>query len=159
MRSYLREVERLNIEERDLYRQVLDVFARPVTREASAANVRAPPAHCWGLFSERVPRATSPTGVTHGVVMGMHQSALAGWMQSTIWLGTRGDVMYVAVGETAILPDFPRGIAMRWETVRRTVWNEQKHTNEERELVYEISWIAEIGVWRRFLRSEQTLSR
>jgi hypothetical protein len=42
---------------------------------------------------------------------------------------------------------------MHWETQRRVVWNEQEHTREEHELVYEISWIEELGLWRSFLRS------
>ena len=65
--------------------------------------------------------------------------------------------MFAAVGQSA-LPDFPRGVNVRWETVRRSVWNQQKHAREEQELVYEISWIEEIGVWRRFLRSRQSVS-
>jgi hypothetical protein len=52
---------------------------------------------------------------------------------------------------------FPVGGDARWETENRTVWNEHEHTVEERELVYEISWIAELGVWRRFLRSQRKL--
>ncbi len=43
---------------------------------------------------------------------------------------------------------------MHWETQRRMVWNEREHTSEEREMVYEISWVAEIGLWRSFLRSQ-----
>ena len=50
---------------------------------------------------------------------------------------------------------FPAGVDARWETENRMVWNEQEHASEERELVYEISWIAELGVWRRFLRSQR----
>jgi hypothetical protein len=50
---------------------------------------------------------------------------------------------------------FPAGVDVRWETEIRTVWNEQEHASEERELVYEISWIVEIGVWRRFLRCQR----
>jgi hypothetical protein len=30
------------------------------------------------------------------------------------------------------------------------VWNERDRRNEERELVYEISWIPELNTWRRF---------
>jgi hypothetical protein len=52
-------------------------------------------------------------------------------------------------------PAFHLGVEARWETQTRTVWNEQEQASEERELVYEISWIAELGVWRRFLRSQQ----
>jgi hypothetical protein len=50
---------------------------------------------------------------------------------------------------------FPAGGDAHWETENRTVWNEREHTVEERELVYEISWVAELGVWRRFLRSQR----
>jgi hypothetical protein len=53
-----------------------------------------------------------------------------------------------------VLP-FPTGVDVHWETEQRVVWNEQQHVSEERELVFEISWIAELGVWRRFLRSQR----
>jgi len=35
------------------------------------------------------------------------------------------------------------------------VWNEREHISEERELVYEISWVEELGLWRSFLRSQR----
>lgn len=57
--------------------------------------------------------------------------------------------------ETLPLPVFPVGVETHWETERRVVWNEQQLRSEERELVYEVSWIAEFGVWRRFLRSQR----
>jgi hypothetical protein len=60
-------------------------------------------------------------------------------------------VSYVA----PLAPAFPAGVDARWETENRTVWNEQERASEERELIYEISWIAELGVWRRFLRSQR----
>ena len=50
---------------------------------------------------------------------------------------------------------FADGIETHWETVTHLVWNEQEHTNEEQELVYEVSWIAELATWRRFLRSQR----
>jgi hypothetical protein len=53
------------------------------------------------------------------------------------------------------VPVLPAGADVHWETEIRVVWNEKRHTSEERELVYEISWIAELGVWRRFLRSQR----
>jgi hypothetical protein len=56
------------------------------------------------------------------------------------------------------LPKFPVGIAARWETQSRKVWNERRRTSEEHELVYEISWIEELGAWRRFLRSQRKLT-
>jgi hypothetical protein len=71
---------------------------------------------------------------------------------------TRGEVMSAVGSHTAGSPEFPPGIDVRWETVRRVKWNEQRHASEECELVYEVSWNAEIGVWRRFLRSQQTVN-
>ena len=53
------------------------------------------------------------------------------------------------------VPVFPEGVDVHWETENRMVWNEQQNTREERELVYEVSWIRELGVWRRFLCSQQ----
>ena len=44
-----------------------------------------------------------------------------------------------------LLSVFPAGSDTRWETECRIVWNEREHTTEERELVYEISWIAQLG--------------
>jgi hypothetical protein len=63
-----------------------------------------------------------------------------------------------AMATSATFPSvqvFPVGSDDYWETQNRTVWNELQHASEERELVYEISWIAELGVWRRFLRSQR----
>ena len=56
------------------------------------------------------------------------------------------------------LPDFPGGVNVPWETQRRMVWNDREHTNEEREPVYEVSWIAELGLWRSFLRSQRKVN-
>lgn len=53
----------------------------------------------------------------------------------------------------------PAGDHAYWETENRMVWNEQQHTSEERELVYEISWILELSAWRRFLRSSKVSKR
>ncbi len=49
----------------------------------------------------------------------------------------------------------PAGDHAYWETENRMVWNEQQHIAEERELVYEISWIVELSAWRRFLASNR----
>ena len=57
--------------------------------------------------------------------------------------------------ETLPVPGFPDGVEVHWETQRRIVWNEREHTSEERELVYDISWIAERSLWRSFLRSQR----
>jgi hypothetical protein len=59
--------------------------------------------------------------------------------------------------EALLAISFPSGSDTHWETENRTMWNERERTNEERELVYEVSWISELGVWRRFLRSQRSL--
>ena len=63
--------------------------------------------------------------------------------------------MSAVASSSAILPilGFPAGVDVHWETQHRVVWNEQAHTREEYELVYEISWIKELALWRSFLRS------
>lgn len=50
---------------------------------------------------------------------------------------------------------FAAQLDMHWETERRVVWNAQERADEERELVYEVSWIPELAAWRRFLRSQR----
>jgi hypothetical protein len=65
--------------------------------------------------------------------------------------------MSVVASNSAALPvaTFPAGVDVHWETQRRIVWNVREHTSEERELVYEITWIPELGLRRRFLRSQR----
>jgi hypothetical protein len=53
-----------------------------------------------------------------------------------------------------ILP-VPAAVEARRQMENRMAWNDLEHTGEERELVYEISWIAELGIRRRFLRSQR----
>jgi len=50
-------------------------------------------------------------------------------------------------------PQGATGTDQRFETEKRTVWDEDTRTYQERVFVYEVSWIAELGAWRRFLRS------
>lgn len=54
---------------------------------------------------------------------------------------------------------FPVAVELYWEMESRFVWNEHERANEEREFVYEISWITELGAWRRFLRSQRKVQR
>jgi len=61
--------------------------------------------------------------------------------------------------EALPVPVLLTGTEARWETEKRMVWNERDHTSEECELVYEVSWIAEVGVWRRFLLSRRKVQR
>ena len=63
-------------------------------------------------------------------------------------------MMHTAGYRELIAPiEFPAGLHLHWETENRVMWNEEEWVTEEQELVYEISWICELGVWRRFLRS------
>ena len=57
--------------------------------------------------------------------------------------------------KAVFVPAFPTAVGTHWETVTCMVWNQHEHASEEREFVYEISWIPELGTWRRFLQSQQ----
>ena len=48
---------------------------------------------------------------------------------------------------------------VRVETEKRFIWNEQERVNEEQELVYEVSWICELGASGRFLRSCRSVQK
>jgi hypothetical protein len=65
-------------------------------------------------------------------------------------------MVYTTADQEATLPvGFPAGLDVHWETDSRVLWNEQERVAEEQELIYEVSWIREIGAWRRFLRSRR----
>jgi hypothetical protein len=66
-------------------------------------------------------------------------------------------MMYIAAGQDAstAVAQFPAGVDMHWETENRVMWNEQERVTEEQELIYQVSWIHELGAWRRFLRSRR----
>ena len=69
------------------------------------------------------------------------------------------DVPSITHAEALLGATFPSmGVDTHWVTNNRTVWNEQERVSEERELVYEISWIPELDVWRNFLRSQRRVS-
>ena len=53
---------------------------------------------------------------------------------------------------------FPERTDVRWETTNLQVWNAQQGTTEQHDLVYEISWVEELGMWRRFLRSRRKVN-
>ena len=60
--------------------------------------------------------------------------------------------MYTAANPESYTPvEFPVGLEVHWETENRLVWNERERACENQELIYEFSWICELGVWRRFL--------
>lgn len=47
----------------------------------------------------------------------------------------------------------PVGTNPHYETESRAVWNELTQRNEVHEFVYEVTWIPELNIWRRFLRT------
>jgi hypothetical protein len=60
--------------------------------------------------------------------------------------------MYTAANRESNTPvAFPVGLDVHWETENRVMWNEREGACEKQELIYEVSWICELGVWRRFL--------
>jgi hypothetical protein len=66
------------------------------------------------------------------------------------------EAMQILASSSAVLPvrGLPEGVHVRGEMQPRVVRNEGEHMNEEHELVYEISWIEELGLWRTFLWSQ-----
>ena len=56
-------------------------------------------------------------------------------------------------GTAACTAPFPERSDVHWETTNLPVWNALEGTAEPQELVYEVSWIKELGTWRRFLTS------
>lgn len=61
--------------------------------------------------------------------------------------------------EPAPVTNFPERVDVHWETECHVMWNEKERTTEEQELIYEVSWIPELGVWRRFLKSRKRTQR
>jgi hypothetical protein len=61
--------------------------------------------------------------------------------------------------EAAIEAALPPRVEAHWETDKRVVWNEMEGAAEEQELIYEVTWISEIGAWRRFLKSRRNVDR
>jgi hypothetical protein len=53
----------------------------------------------------------------------------------------------------------PPKVDVHWETDNRVVWNEMECAAQEQELIYEVTWIPEIGAWRRFLKSRRNVER
>jgi len=50
---------------------------------------------------------------------------------------------------------FPGAADVHWETQISVTWNEQERAVEREELIYEVSWIPELGTYRWFLRSRR----
>jgi len=55
------------------------------------------------------------------------------------------------------IPAAPLGANPRYETDRRLVWDQETRSNEVLEFVYEVTWIPERGVWRKFLLTRRKL--
>jgi hypothetical protein len=57
-------------------------------------------------------------------------------------------------GTATCIAPFSERSDVHWETTNLLVWNAEG-TAEQQELVYEVSWIKELGMWRRFLTSQR----
>ena len=55
------------------------------------------------------------------------------------------------------IPTTAPGTDRHYETDRRLVWNQETCSNEVLEFVYEVSWIPERNVWRKFLLTRRKL--
>jgi hypothetical protein len=64
--------------------------------------------------------------------------------------------IFVGINNSAA-DSFPKGADTHWITENRVLWNEEHRKAEECELVYEVSWVSELNVWRSFLRSQRWL--
>ena len=53
----------------------------------------------------------------------------------------------------ACVAPFSERTDVHWETTNLPIWNAREGAAEQQELVYEVSWIKELGMWRRFLTS------
>ena len=53
---------------------------------------------------------------------------------------------------------FPERTDVHWETTSLQVWNAREGAAEQHELVYEVSWVDELGTWRRFLTSRRKVN-
>lgn len=58
----------------------------------------------------------------------------------------------------ACIAPSPERTDVHWETTNVQVWNAQESTEEQHELVYEVSWVKELGTWRRFLTSRRKVN-
>jgi len=56
-------------------------------------------------------------------------------------------------GTADCIAPFSERTDVHWKTTNLPVWNAREGAEEQQELVYEVSWIKELGMWRRFLRS------
>jgi hypothetical protein len=55
----------------------------------------------------------------------------------------------------ALVAAGPLGVDTHYEIENRAIWNEEERRQEQHEFVYEVSWVPELGVWRRFLRTHR----
>ena len=52
---------------------------------------------------------------------------------------------------------FPQRINAHFETTNLPVWNARYGAAERQALIYEVSWVEELGMWRGFLTSRRTM--
>ena len=58
----------------------------------------------------------------------------------------------------ACVAPFPERTDVYWVTTSLQLWNALEGAAEQQELVYEVSWVEELGTWRRFLTSRRKVN-
>ena len=61
----------------------------------------------------------------------------------------------VSYATAACIAPFPERTDVHWVTTSLQLWNALKGTAEQHDLVYEVSWVEALGMWRRFLTSRR----
>jgi hypothetical protein len=75
---------------------------------------------------------------------------------SFVVLAREVEMTYEVHGQAAAeWAPFPERTDVHWEAANLQVWSAREGTAEQQELVYEVSWIKELGTWRRFLTSRR----
>jgi hypothetical protein len=64
----------------------------------------------------------------------------------------------VSQATAAHIAPFPQRADVNWETTNVRVWNARESIPEQYDLVYEVSWVEELGIWRRFLTSRRKVN-
>jgi hypothetical protein len=64
----------------------------------------------------------------------------------------------VSHATAAYIPPFPERTDVHWETMSLQLWNALEGTAEQHDLVYEVSWVEDLGMWRRFLTSQRKVN-
>jgi len=154
-----------------------EVRPRPVV--FNRTHVELPPNNPPGGY-DRAETAGKKSGVAHSITERLNRAPA--WQQVSVLACGRSSAWHIAwstvlhpqlcsvngswvihmsailIGiENSTAASFPQATDTYWTTENRILWNEKHRKAEECELVYEVSWVSELNVWRSFLRSQRWL--